>query len=231
MRPVRQVTLNAATVRVMGSASGPHAGTFTLSENQKSLTFLPTNPFLAGEVVTGSFGAPSFFDGGVSGVVAGRDGSHLRILLTQGDGTFAYAGPAVWSGGRSWIVQLGDLNSDGHLDVSCANSNSFSGSILLGDGARALGAPAIMTVGSLTVSTDLGDLDGDGDLDWVLSSFGGGFWRVYTNGGAGTFVFDQQIPAPSNPSCAALFDADGDGHLDMALTDEIADVILLMNND
>jgi hypothetical protein len=196
----------------------------------------------------GGFGPPSFFEGGVNGeyylavgdmdedglldlVVSGRDGDHLRVLLAQGDGTFAFSGPAFPSGGHTWVVQLGDVNGDGHLDASCANAQSFNGSILLGNGAGGLGAPSTVAIGAHTVSTDLGDLDGDGDLDWVISSFGGGFWRVYVNDGLGNFAFAEQIPAPSNPSCAVLYDGDGDGDLDLALTDEIADVIVLMRND
>jgi hypothetical protein len=80
-------------------------------------------------------------------------------------------------------------------------------------------------------SVDLGDLDGDGDLDLVPSSFGGGFWRWYRNDGTGAFTFVDQFEAPDNPSCAVLFDADNDGDLDMGLTDEIADVVIIMRND
>ncbi len=88
----------------------------------------------------------------------------------------------------------------------------------------------ITATGAHTPSTDLADLDGDGDLDWILSSFGGGFWRIYANDGTGTFTFDQQINAASNPSCAVPLDFDNDGDIDLALTDEIADIVLLEEN-
>jgi len=102
--------------------------------------------------------------------------------------------------------------------------------VLLGNGDGTLGPPALVVTGAHTPSADLGDLDGDGDLDLVLSSFGGGFWRLFTNDGSGNFSFDQEITAPSNPSCSILLDFDDDGDLDMALTDEIADVIVLEQN-
>jgi hypothetical protein len=72
---------------------------------------------------------------------------------------------------------------------------------------------------------------GDGDLDLVISSFGAGPWRIYVNDGSGNFSLDQDIDAPSNPSCAVLLDFDNDGDVDLALSDEIADVVMLMQND
>jgi hypothetical protein len=196
---------------------------------------------------SGTFGPPSYFDGGVSGeyglaagdmngdgiidlVVAGMNGQHLRTLLGNGDGTFTSAGPAQASGGATWVVTLGDLDADGRLDASTANSSSGTGGRLLGNGDGTFGPVVTVSIGAHTVSTDLGDLDGDGDLDWVISSFGGGFWRLYRNDGAGNFTSWQQIAAPSNPSCAILLDTDGDLDLDLALTDEIADLVLLWRN-
>jgi hypothetical protein len=195
----------------------------------------------------GTFGAPGYFDGGVTGeyglaagdmdgdgitdlVVAGMNGQHLRTLLGHGDGTFTPAGPAQPSGGSTWVVTLGDLNGDGKLDASTANSGSGTGGRLLGNGDGTFGPVTTVNIGAHTVSTDLGDLDGDGDLDWVISSFGGGFWRLYRNDGAGNFSSWQEIAAPSNPSCAIVLDTDGDLDLDLALTDEIADLVLLLRN-
>jgi FG-GAP-like repeat/Bacterial Ig-like domain/FlgD Ig-like domain len=195
----------------------------------------------------GAFGAASFFEGGVNGeyglgaadmnndgivdiVVAGRNGQQISTRLGNGDGTFTAAGAAQPSGGFTWVLVLDDLNGDGDIDATCANSFSGNGSVLLGNGNGTFAAPAITDVGFHVPSTDLGDLDGDGDIDWILSSFGGGFWRTYTNNGAGSFTFDQEFIAPANPSCAIIYDSDNDGDLDLALTDEIADVIVLQKN-
>jgi hypothetical protein len=123
-----------------------------------------------------------------------------------------------------------DLNGDGNVDVSTANSFSANGSILFGSASGAVGSPAVMPTGGHTVSTDLADLDGDGDLDWVLSSFGASEWYVYINNGAGVFEEAAVFPAPNNPSCAVPADYDNDGDIDLLLTDEIADVIIMMEN-
>ncbi|MSR60821.1 MAG: hypothetical protein EXS08_00045 [Planctomycetes bacterium] len=195
----------------------------------------------------GLFGAAAFFSGGVSGeyglaagdmdkdgitdlVVAGQAGSHIHTLRGNGNGTFTPVGAAVSSGGQTWVVALGDVDGDGDLDASTANSGSGTAGILKNSGGGAFGAVTTVNLGAHTVSTDLGDLDGDGDLDWSVSSFGGGFWRLYRNNGSGSFAFWREITAPSNPSCSILLDTDNDGDLDLALTDEIADVVVLMRN-
>lgn len=195
---------------------------------------------------TGTFGPATSLDGGVDGeyALASGDMNHdgiadlvvaslageIRVHLGNGDGTFTAAGPAQPCGGPAWVVALDDLNGDGTLDASVANTTSNNNAILLGDGAGGFGAATLIPVGGHATSTDLGDLDGDGDADLVVSSFFGGVWRSYRNDGTGSFTFHEEFTAPSNPSCAALYDADNDGDLDMALTDEIADVIVLMEN-
>jgi hypothetical protein len=194
----------------------------------------------------GGFAAPVFFDSGVSGewalaaadmngdgigdLVTGGTGGQIRTLLGNGNGTFTPAGPAQSAGGYPWGVALGDLNGDAVLDAVTANSFAGNGGILLGIGNGTFAPATTVAMGAHTPSADIGDLDGDGDLDVVLSSFGGGFWRIFTNNGAGVFAFDQDIDAPSNPSCAIPLDIDNDRDLDLVLTDEIADVVILMEN-
>ena len=79
------------------------------------------------------------------------------------------------------------------------------------------------------LSTDLGDIDGDGDLDWMISCFSGDFW-LYLNDGTGTFAFYQEFDAPAAASCALFLDLDNDTDMDMALIDELADRLFLIEN-
>lgn len=168
-------------------------------------------------------------DGILDLVVGCRDNQTVSVLRGNGNGTFTSVSNRP-VGGSNWVIVTADLNGDRNIDVSAANSFSSNGSILLGNGNGTLQPFTTFSVGGHTVSTDLADLDGDGDQDWILSSFGAGRWNVYLNNGAGVFTFLETIPAPANPSCAVPVDMDNDGDIDMVLTDEIADVLVIMRN-
>ena len=99
------------------------------------------------------------------------------------------------------MLVVGDVDGDGHEDVSAANGMSNNGAILTGDGSGGLSAPQVYSTDPFAIATDLGDLDGDGDLDWIVSSFSGD-WQLYLNDGAGAFTFDRDFPAPQAASCS-----------------------------
>ena len=158
----------------------------------------------------GVFGAPTYFDGGVSGeyglaaadmdgdgitdlVVGGRNGSEIITMRGNGNGTFTAAGTAQPSGGSTWVVVVGDVDGDGDLDVAAANDGSGTIGVLLNQGDGTLAAATTINIGAHVPSVRLGDLDGDTDLDMVVSSFGGGFWSWYRNDGSGTFTFVEQF--------------------------------------
>jgi hypothetical protein len=170
-------------------------------------------------------------DDGIEDLIAGCPGDmQAAVSLGNGDGTFTNA-TAQSAGGPPWQATVGDVDGDGILDVTLADaSSSNGGAVLIGNGDGTLGAPTLYATPGHTPATDLGDLDGDGDLDWVLSSFGGHAWRIYRNDGAGNFTLDQDIDAPDSPSCSVMLDFDNDGDLDLALSDELADVVVLAQN-
>jgi hypothetical protein len=116
------------------------------------------------------------------------------------------------------------------MDAAVANAFSSNGAILLGNGNGTLAPATTYNAGGHCVATDFADTDGDGDLDWVLSSFGAGRWYYYRNNGAGVFTIDEVFVAPSNPSCTAPVDMDNDGDMDLVFSDEIADVVIIMQN-
>ncbi len=193
---------------------------------------------------TGTFGNISSFGTGSAGewalaagdmdndglldlVAGGNVDDRVYVYLSNGDGTFTLSDD-VFAGGSPWMLVLGDLDGDGNADVATAN-NSGSGTIVLGDGAGNLGTAQIYGIDPFGLATDLGDLDGDGDLDWITASFLGD-WFLFLNDGDGTFTFNREFVAPDAASCSLMMDLDNDGDLDLALIDEIADQIVLVEN-
>ncbi|MCC6321745.1 MAG: VCBS repeat-containing protein [Phycisphaerales bacterium] len=168
-------------------------------------------------------------DGILDLAIGGRSDQTAKVLRGNGNGTFTQVSSRSM-GGANWVVVVGDLNGDGSMDVSGANSFSANGSILLGNGDGTLQAVSTYPIGGHSVSSDLADLDGDGDLDWIVSSFGAGTWYCYLNNGSGGMTPLVDFEAPSNPSCAVPVDYDNDGDIDLLLTDEIADLVVVMEN-
>lgn len=167
-------------------------------------------------------------DGRLDLVVGGRDAQALSVMGGNGDGTFSQIG-SIGGVGFVWMLVLGDVDGNGTEDVSTASSNNNRGVIVRGDGMGGFAAPELYVTDAFPLATDLGDTDGDGDLDWLTSSFSGD-WRLYENDGTGSFSFAEEFPAPAAASCTLFVDLDNDRDLDVALIDEIADEVIIMQN-
>ncbi len=201
----------------------------SILRSNSNRTFMPIINVAVSGGPYGMINADMNRDGIMDLVVGTVNSEQIKILRGNGNASFTLIDTKP-AGGRNWVVNAADLNGDGNVDVATANSTSATGSILMGSATGIISNPAIMPTDGHTVSTDLADLDGDGDMDWILSSFGAGEWYVYLNNGAGVFAEVAVFPAPANPSCAVPTDYDNDGDIDLLLTDEIADVIIVMEN-
>jgi len=239
--PQQQITVGAAPrgIAVLDVDGDGDIDIVNTNSNSSSMSILLNDG-------NGVFGSPSFFEGGGSGewalaaadmnddgildlVVGARFSSTVIVNVGNGDATFTSMTPQN-AGGGPWMLVVGDVNGDGVEDVATVNASQSNGAILLGNGDGTLGLAATTPVDPFPLATDLGDLDGDGDLDWVTSSFQGDWW-IFTNDGEGNFTFNQEVNAPQAASCSLLVDIDNDGDLDLALIDELADVVILMNNN
>jgi hypothetical protein len=195
----------------------------------------------------GNFGPAVTFDGGGSGetgvatadmnddgqmdvVAINYTSGSVGVLLGNGNGGFL--APIVSPIGMNpWMVVTGDVNSDGHNDVAVALSGQNRAAVALGNGTGALAAPVLYPVGSFPIAIDLGDLDADGDLDLTASCYGGGRFDVYRNDGTGAMGTHTTLPAILAGSCTVLHDVDGDGDVDITAIDEIADRVLLYDQN
>ncbi|NCF39075.1 MAG: hypothetical protein GWP75_03040 [Planctomycetia bacterium] len=159
-------------------------------------------------------------------VIGGQ--SQVRVLLADEDGGFTNHSTRSVSG-RTWQLNLADLDGDGSVDVACVNSFADEGFIFLNDGRGGLRPGTSHDTDPFPLASDLGDLDGDGDLDWITSSYGGD-WFLFLNDGTGGFEFHSSFDAPIAASCSLPVDMDRDGDLDLVFVDELDDSMIIMSN-
>ena len=118
-------------------------------------------------------------------------------------------------GTNCYSVALGDIDTDGDLDLVVANQN---GPVRVGvnGGSGAFTFGATVSTGGQTLGVTLGDVDADGDLDLLAANANAnGTVSVHLNNGSGTFSGGSEPAVGAGPRNVALADVDGDGDLDL----------------
>ena len=173
------------------------------------------SPFSAGAVPQslslGDFNSDNKLDVAVTG-----DG--VRVLLGNGLGGLAPAGPAIAVGQAPIFIDKGDFNGDSKLDLAVANNSSSDVSILFGNGAGNFQVVDTVRVGPAPREILVADLDGSGKPDVVSSNFDGNTISVLLNDGTGTLKPSKSFAVGADPRALAATDLNGDGNLDLAVT-------------
>jgi hypothetical protein len=157
----------------------------------------------------------------------------ISFLINGGSGTFTVGPGTLAMGSGIDDVALGDVDSDGDLDLLAVSASPGQFYVRLNNGSGTFSGSAFVTGANSAANLVLGDIDGDGDLDAVLSKTAlNSSLSIYRNNGSGGFthtslpdgrptLFETStaVTVRTVPSDVAIADLDGDGDLDLvALT-------------
>lgn len=122
---------------------------------------------------------------------------------------------------RPAVIHAVDLNGDGWIDLTTAQSSTATIGVFLnfGDstGAGLFASPRIYPVGVSPLVIESGDLDGENGLDLIVVNSGSGDVSTLFNRGDGRVVSGSPINVGIDPRVARLGDIDRDGDLDLVV--------------
>ena len=118
-------------------------------------------------IVLGDLNSDGKLDMAVAKFIPGN--RNVSVLLGTGTGSFGAATDFI-VGGNPAAVAIGDLNGDGKLDLTTANSVFTTASVLLGTGTGSFATATNFDIGSSPYSIAIGDLNGDGKPDLAMAN-------------------------------------------------------------
>jgi uncharacterized protein (DUF2141 family) len=196
-------------------------GTFSLAPSSISSAYIATeNPLMA----VGDFNGDGKLD-----IAIATGYNTISIFLGNGNGTFT-AGPTVGlpaDGPEDYavVIQVGDFNGDGKLDMAVTGVDSDYVYILLGNGDGTFTLKSKYSIPYQVCAIVVGDFNGDGKPDLAVQGGFGGSISLLLGNGDGTFTLKSTLAVSSAQYILAAADFDGDGKLDLAVSDNANDSV------
>jgi len=235
-RAVNTATVTNASFRVFGRNSGSASGAFSFSNSDKTVTFTPTAPFAAGEVVTVN----------LAETLTAADTTTLRtqgyawqfsiatafatMNFTEID-EFGNRGSTPQT--RIYGAMASDLDNDGWTDLMTVNEVSADIRVFMSlhDGSGLFGPfLAPQSIGVESSPNEAGDFDNDGNVDAAIGAALDDTVSIALGAGNGMFAITQ-IDVGDEAHGVAVLDVDGDGDSDVVNANHGSNNLsLLINN-
>ncbi len=211
---INAATLVDTTVIVHGSITGKIAGAITYDSPSKTVTFNPTNDFLAGEEVTLTLTTNIK---NTNGINLHSASTYTFTVHAAGAGNFVYhdtipdlGQDASFSYYYANLINSGDVTGDRKIDLLAAYSGKIK---TLKNNTTSFDSISSLTLAS-TQDIPLADLDNDGDLDMMQATYSN-LITPALNDGSGNFTAQTSLTGGNNPQRIVLKDMDGDGKIDV----------------
>ncbi len=233
--PMVPESVNSRTFAVFGAQTGLLDGTYT--QNGVEITFTPSQPLHAGELVYASVtrGLETEFERNIARPWVWQ----FQAKTSPAPGTFMLNADVSVGVNFSDLV-VADVNGDGLLDVLTVNTDDDRIVALMNTSGGSYSAGLFSPYGeyveylvhSPVSNVTVGDLNGDGALDMVATSNLSSTLHVLLNNGSGLVLSVVSYPAGYRPKAPALADVDGDGDLDVLFGNSVAPVKMsVLKND
>lgn len=148
-------------------------------------------------------------------VVPAVSGNAIRVLMGNGDGTFAPATSVSTGIARPYFVGVADFNRDARMDLVITHDDTSRVALLLGDGkggfTHAPGSP--FESPQRGSATETADLNADGKVDMAIA--GGGYIQIFHGDGKGGMTRGPQLTLAADVWRLRSGDLNRDGRIDL----------------
>ena len=221
-------TFTNSTIRINGSISGLHTGTFSYNSSSFTATVVPNQPFKVGEIVT-----VAVTRGIKSAAGDSLANSFLWSFLIKGgtsSGLFEQVS-SVSVGNDPYLAVAADLNGDGAPDLVTVNNYSNSLSLLKNNGNGTFTLDSTLGVGSYPTDVVAADFNGDGAIDLAVTGGHSNSVSIFKNNGHGVFTLDTTYNFESVVWGLVAADFDGDGAIDLAVNITGSNSVVILKNN